>query len=300
MWNRNKIIFVIGFCLLILAQLKGVALSKSVPFTTIDKGDISYFNYGDPAFLGGDMVIKDERTWNWFWIRHKNSGPLLIPPPPVPKIDFDREMVLAVMLGYQTSGGGPAIEISSIEILWEIGLDKEYMNGINVFVKENREQGALTLITNPYHIVALKKLISVVFQHQPMGPSCINNVQCQEKEYCQKNPGDCDGSGSCNAKPEICAYIYAPVCGCDGKTYGNECVAAAEGISVLYQGECEQQCVGSGGQLSTAMCCKSAGDFPNTCAFGACGCSPENSHQVNICDCGPEKCFDGMRCVSLK
>jgi len=63
--------------------------------------------------------------------------------------------------------------------------------------------------------------------------------------------------------------------------------------------EIEQACVNSGGKISTSLCCKSTGDFPNLCLIGPCGCSPENSHQVKICDCGPDKCFNGSECVSL-
>ncbi|XOB40381.1 MAG: hypothetical protein ACKKMR_03680 [Candidatus Nealsonbacteria bacterium] len=62
--------------------------------------------------------------------------------------------------------------------------------------------------------------------------------------------------------------------------------------------EMEQACINSGGKISTSLCCKSTGDFPNICLIGPCGCSPENSHQVKVCDCGPDKCFNGSECVS--
>jgi hypothetical protein len=36
----------------------------------------------------------------------------------------------------------------------------------------------------------------------------------------------------------MCLAIYEPVCGCNQKTYGNECEARAYGITVFTKGEC--------------------------------------------------------------
>lgn len=36
----------------------------------------------------------------------------------------------------------------------------------------------------------------------------------------------------------ICPHVYEPVCGCDGKTYGNSCVAGCEGVPSFVPGEC--------------------------------------------------------------
>jgi endo-1,3-1,4-beta-glycanase ExoK len=59
-------------------------------------------------------------------------------------------------------------------------------------------------------------------------------------------------------------------------------------------------CLQSGGHVVTKMCCKSTSDFPKTCVMGACGCSPDNSKETKVCDCGAGKCFDGTSCVDIE
>lgn len=51
--------------------------------------------------------------------------------------------------------------------------------------------------------------------------------------------GAADQMGVCTAVPQACTREYRPVCGCDGQTYSNACVATANRASILHEGACE-------------------------------------------------------------
>lgn len=119
--------------------------------------------------------------------------------------------------------------------------------------------------------------------------------------------GDCDGSGGV-AINELVSMVNIALGTADAATCTagdadqngviviNEILAAVvralNGCPISVE---QQGCLDSGGTVTTASCCAGAPPFPDSCAIGSCGCAPQNSVPVNLCDCGEDACFDRER-----
>lgn len=69
---------------------------------------------------------------------------------------------------------------------------------------------------------------------------CSTNADCDGSMFCAlENEETCGGPGLCRPLSEFCYQVMAPVCGCNGVTFNNDCYAHAAGVNVNHDGACD-------------------------------------------------------------
>lgn len=78
---------------------------------------------------------------------------------------------------------------------------------------------------------------------QACGGFAANVRTCAKGLFCEGPFPDLacapDIGGTCQPQPEVCSQLFAPVCGCDCKTYGNDCERQAAGAPKRANGACD-------------------------------------------------------------
>jgi len=72
------------------------------------------------------------------------------------------------------------------------------------------------------------------------GATCVPLVAgtCPSGQVCAWTGCFPPSASTCVVRPSTCAATGTPVCGCDGTTYGNPCVALEGGVPIDHAGEC--------------------------------------------------------------
>jgi hypothetical protein len=98
--------------------------------------------------------------------------------------------------------------------------------------------------------------------------ACWKNEDCAAGSYCA-TPDGCGTVGTCTAMPDVCPQYcaYPELCGCDGQTYCNDCMAAAAGTSVSSD---PTWCGGPSDGGATCVTDSDCGGCPARCISGQC------------------------------
>jgi Kazal-type serine protease inhibitor domain len=76
-----------------------------------------------------------------------------------------------------------------------------------------------------------------------LGEACGGSAgtPCDRGLWCEAAAGQCrtaNAPGTCVRAGEICYQLYQPVCGCNGRTYSNDCTRRQARLAKDHDGAC--------------------------------------------------------------
>ncbi|GIW41550.1 MAG: hypothetical protein KatS3mg076_2127 [Candidatus Binatia bacterium] len=147
---------------------------------------------------------------------------------PDPDVYFDRRPLPRVLSPADANCDGrvSAADLPALFVLGALGDEPSCLSGDTNF------DGGLDGHDVPRLVVQLFR--------EPPPRSCLDSSECRSGEVCERSC-EARAPGVCVARPSACSARFAPVCGCDGTTYPNDCVRRREGAPGSFPGACEER-----------------------------------------------------------
>ncbi len=132
---------------------------------------------------------------------------------------------------------------------------------------------------------------------------CNDDSDCGAGEFCECRVASCGKTGGvCVTRPEVCPEIAAPVCGCDGMTYANDCERQAAGVCKRGSGACVETggCLDPSDGSCTGVACSPTtpcNDPNQSCAPQCAPAPPGTCFNLLTRSCTDRACDGGTSCM---
>jgi hypothetical protein len=122
--------------------------------------------------------------------------------------------------------------------------DKNRFSNLRQAQRGDSMRTRIFLLTSALALAAVPFSLPTAAAAVGVGKTCggLAGIKCDEGLWCDPGPGMCGGAdiqGKCVQTGFVCYLLYQPICGCDNKTYSNDCWRQMAKVQKSHDGGCK-------------------------------------------------------------